>query len=124
MCNIYYYLIIYFIVGLPLSESKEIRMIAKGLNLKNDIRQHNGQSYLVICKKWTPQEMVKCLKQSAGVSGKYSIVQRYQLPKHADIELDIQRQDQAISITKNTSQAKPKLRMSQENNSTTTNQFG
>lgn len=79
--------------GMPLTESKEVRNMAKSRNLRHDIRQLDGQSYLVIQHRMQPQDMAKCIHTSAGGrSGKYVLVEKSSLPVYQDIVPDLDKQ--------------------------------
>lgn len=82
-----------FTPGMPLTESKEVRNMAKSRNLRHDIRQLDGQSYLVIQHRMQPQDMAKCIHTSAGGrSGKYVLVEKSSLPVYQDIVPDLDKQ--------------------------------
>ncbi|KAJ8307167.1 hypothetical protein KUTeg_015251 [Tegillarca granosa] len=72
--------------GMPLTERSEVQKLAKKMDLKHEMRQQEGNAYLVLSKKMTPQEMATCLHQNGGISGKYSLVPVTQLPKSSSIE--------------------------------------
>ncbi|XP_056012785.1 uncharacterized protein LOC130052317 isoform X4 [Ostrea edulis] len=78
--------------GMPLCESKEVRNMAKSRNLRHDIRQLEGQSYLVIQHRMRPQDMAKCVHTASGRSGKYILVDKSSLPSHQDIIPDLEKQ--------------------------------
>lgn len=88
--------------GMPVPEKKAVTDLAKLLDLKVSTRQRDGQGYIVIHKSRTPQEMVKCLSQHQGTSGRYSLIPAANLPKHSDIEEEIRR------TTPNATVANPK----------------
>lgn len=67
--------------------------MAKSRNLRHDIRQLDGQSYLVIQHRMQPQDMAKCIHTSAGGrSGKYVLVEKSSLPVYQDIVPDLDKQ--------------------------------
>ncbi|XP_060074691.1 uncharacterized protein LOC132554399 [Ylistrum balloti] len=99
--------------GMPFSESKEVRQIARDLDLKHDIRQQEGQSYLIIHKRMTPQEMVKILQNNSSQSGKYSLVERSTLPSYQDLLPEIEKHE-AMRNTANT-EAPGKKKIKKEN---------
>ncbi|XP_061164731.1 uncharacterized protein LOC133173727 [Saccostrea echinata] len=78
--------------GMPLHESKEVRNMAKSGNLRHDIRQLEGQSYLVIQHRMQPQDIAKCVHSANGRSGKYILVDKSSLPSHQDIVPDLEKQ--------------------------------
>ena len=51
-----------------------------------DIRQHLGESYLIFYKKLNYPDLVQLLKKRKRPYGKYELVPKDQLPKHADVE--------------------------------------
>ena len=61
------------ISGIPLADSKEIRDLAKSYNLKHDLRQLEGQPYMVMLVKMAPSNMAACLKEQGGSSGRFSV---------------------------------------------------
>lgn len=77
---------------MPLCESKEVRNMAKTKNLRHDIRQLEGQSYLVIQHRMQPQDMAKCIHAASGRSGKYTLVEKSSLPSYQDIVPDLEKQ--------------------------------
>ncbi|OWF49723.1 uncharacterized protein LOC110451341 [Mizuhopecten yessoensis] len=93
--------------GMPFSESKEVRQIARNLDLKHDIRQQEGQSYLIIHKRMTPQEMIKILQANNSQSGKYSLVDKDTLPTYQNILPEIEKHE-AMRNTGNTEGASKK----------------
>ncbi|XP_033732567.1 uncharacterized protein LOC117321995 [Pecten maximus] len=87
--------------GMPFSESKEVRQIARNMDLKHDIRQLEGQSFLIIHKRTTPQEMVKVLRANNSQSGKYSLVDKTTLPTYQELLPEIEKHE-AMRNTGNT----------------------
>ena len=71
--------------GMPATESREIKIVARELKLTVDIRQHLGEPYLIFYKKLNYPDLVQLLKKRKRPYGKYELVPRDQLPKHADV---------------------------------------
>lgn len=100
--------------GMPFSESKEIRQIARNLDLKHDIRQLEGQSFLIVHKKMTPQEMVKILQANNSQSGKYSLLDKSTLPRYQELIPEIERHEAMRTAAGNTENPSKK-KMKKEN---------
>lgn len=66
--------------GMSSLERKEVTNIAFNLHLKMDVRQHEGQSYLCISKKLSPEEISHFLKTHTTGHGKYVLVPKVELP--------------------------------------------
>lgn len=74
--------------GIPLTESKEIRIYARSLNLKTDIKQYQGEQYLSMYENFKYPDLVEVLKERK-MYGKFELVDRSELPTHASVEKDI-----------------------------------
>ncbi|XP_052220028.1 uncharacterized protein LOC127837159 isoform X2 [Dreissena polymorpha] len=72
--------------GIELVESRELRSYGREKNLRSDVRQHQGQPYLIFYDKLDWQEIVKLLRTHSGPYGKFLRVDKATLPKHSDIE--------------------------------------
>lgn len=66
--------------GMLSLERKEVTNIAFNLHLKMDVRQHEGQGYLCISKKLSPEEISNFLKTHTTGHGKYVLVPKVELP--------------------------------------------
>ena len=72
--------------GMPATEGREIRYKARELHIMVDVRQHMGESYTIFYKKLNYLDLVKLLKKRKKPYGKYELVPKDELPKHADVE--------------------------------------
>lgn len=97
--------VILCLIGMPFSENKEVRQIARNMDLKHDIRQQEGQSYLIIHKRMTPQDMVQILKAKDNTSGKYSLLARDSLPSFSTIKPELEKQEAMRTTTVSTESA-------------------
>ncbi|XP_041368119.1 uncharacterized protein LOC121382654 [Gigantopelta aegis] len=80
--------------GFPLGERKKITLMCREHGLKYISRQFRDQSYTAVFKTWTPQDMVRHLQTHSGTSGKFILVNRYELPKHNEARAFILDQEQ------------------------------
>ncbi|XP_067662817.1 uncharacterized protein [Haliotis asinina] len=72
--------------GFPPGEKKLLNLIARSYDLRFSTKQNKEHAYSVIFRKFMPDKMAEILRKNGGHSGKYSIIPKELLPKHADIK--------------------------------------
>lgn len=77
--------------GISLTEGREVRVYTRDLNLKCDTMYHQGEPYLLIYWKMELKDLVKQLKGIDRPYGKYSLVDKTAIPKHAEVLANIMK---------------------------------
>ncbi|XP_052788436.1 uncharacterized protein LOC128223183 [Mya arenaria] len=75
--------------GIGVTETREIRYFARMQKLKSDVRQYQGEPYLLFYEKLEWPRTVEILKSEEGPYGKFVLVDRSTLPNHATIEKNL-----------------------------------
>lgn len=71
--------------GIGLTEGREVRTYTRDLSLKCDTMYHQGEPYLLIYWKLDWKNLVELLRGRDTPYGKFVLVNKDDIPKHADI---------------------------------------